>query len=128
MESVMMNDKDWKYKLTKLELHNEGNEYYLEAEYDTENTREKGIIHIPKIPLYIAKTPKIDLYMEEICDRTILRKTCCVDLGFGDISLRPNEKEPYYTYRVTEKKVKEMSLEEIEKQLGYKVKIVSKEA
>lgn len=123
------NDKDWKYKLTKLELHQEVSEIYLEATYEAECKREKGILHIPKIPLYIADIPKINVY--EDCDLMrygIGRRLCEVDLGFGNIQLKDTSKnEHWFTYKRTEEKIEELTLEDIEQKLGYKVKIVSKE-
>jgi hypothetical protein len=124
-------DKTWDYKLTNLKLHKDGDEYYLEAKYDTECEKEKGILHIPKIPLRIADVPRVDVYEE--CNHDFIfygygRRTCEVDLGFGNIMLKGNGKnEPWFTYQVTEEKVEELTLEEIEQKLGYKVKIVSSE-
>jgi hypothetical protein len=59
----------------------------------------------------------------------IERRTCEVNLGFGDIYLKGNgcKNEPWYTYKRTEEKVEELTLEEIEQKLGHKVKIISSE-
>lgn len=130
MVGVEIFDNDWKYKLTNLVLHQKVDDIYLEATYETECKREKGILHIPRIPLYIAKVPKINVY-DTTCGDPILcgsgRRYCEVNLGFGDIYLEGNgsKKEPWFTYQVTEEKVEELTLEEIEQKLGHKVKIVS---
>lgn len=120
---------DWKYELTKLKLHNEDGEYYLEAVYNTESKHKKGILTIPHIPLHIASTPHIEIN-EDIVDSRCMKRTCEVNLGFGPIYLksvsdRPFEREHYFKYKVTEEKVEELTLFEIEQRLGYKVKVVA---
>jgi hypothetical protein len=48
------------------------------------------------------------------------------DIGFGDMQLLPDDDGNAYYVRVLETKTKEMTLDEIEKKLGHKVKIVNK--
>ena len=47
--------------------------------------------------------------------------------GLGDLSLYSDDDGYLYHEKIIEEKTKEMTLEEIEKKLGHKVKIVSKE-
>jgi hypothetical protein len=113
--------------ITSLELHKNEVGYYLSAKFKIEDERSIKELDIPKIGLPVAQ--------KGFCIRTEyssldLRDLMYIDFGFGELRVLPtkdNGKEVLFTERVIEEKTKEMTLEEIEKKLGHKVKIVSKE-
>ena len=52
---------------------------------------------------------------------------CTIDMGFGPCMVtKGGRANVYFTETVIEEKTHEMTLDEIEKKLGYKVKIVNK--
>ncbi len=120
-------------ELKEVKLYEEKGEYFLKIVYEEED--EKGIYKttFPKVALDIPKT-HYSMYTdtdEVYCDnrpywslptysfvnnRSQLLRLCCNNaFGYG-IKLTETIKE----------KTQELTLEEIEEKLGYKVKIVSK--
>lgn len=94
-------------------------EVYLYLKYLQET--EKGIYehkyeHI-LLPIKTNDLPVIKPGL--ICFNSMLRDFV-LDAGFGDCAFRTED----HTVRVLEEKTKEMTLDEIEKALGHKVKIV----
>lgn len=94
-------------------------EVYLYLKYLQET--EKGIYehkyeHI-LLPIKTNDLPVIKPGL--ICINPMLRDFV-LDAGFGDCAFRTKD----HTVRVIEEKTKEMTLDEIEKALGHKVKIV----
>lgn len=92
--------------------------YVIDISYRrTDKNGNVDIISISDIPIYIANYPIIDhqFNVYDCCDTHI-------DLGFGKLQFHPtktkHESRRIYTA------VKEMTLEEIEKELGHKIKIV----
>ena len=59
-------------------------------------------------------------------DKRLFAQNDTIDLGFGDLQLLRNSDNIYATDRIVEYFCKEMTLEEIQSKLGYKVKIVDK--
>lgn len=127
------------YKIERLEnlvLHHDkkSNEYYLSAEYYAED--DKGIykIEIPHIVLNV-RTDRLPGVTEFLCDPPVAvsyappMRVREVDLGFGGLRLGTAKHsafgERYYTITTIKEKTQELTLEEIEKRLGHKVKIVS---
>lgn len=58
-------------------------------------------------------------------DRSCLIKDT-IDIGFGELNILRNSKNIFATDRIVEYSCKEMTIEEIQEKLGYKVKIVDK--
>lgn len=93
--------------------------YVIDISYRrTDKNGNVDIISISDIPINIANYPIIDnqFTFYGCCD-------ACIDLGFGKLQFHPT-KTKYETRRIYTA-VKEMTLEEIEKKLGHKIKIVS---
>lgn len=111
--------------LTNLELFKENGYYYLHATYQSENDREVYELDFPKLYLgYLYDNPIIHY---GLCTTSIAEPDT-VDLGFGRlIAQRKDGMTGFYTRKTIKEKTHEMTLEEIEKKLGYKVKIVTKE-
>lgn len=119
--------------LTNARLYEEDGRYFLKLKYLIENDGEileleipKAQIHLDSIPIitcYDNKYPSYgSLYLDRIYDLT---------LGTNSFTLYPGETSQsshcYYTEKRTLKKPKKMTIEEIEKKLGYKIVIVSEE-
>lgn len=114
-----------KWTLKDLSLHKEENSkwhtYYLTAVYEVEN--ESGI--------YELTIPKIDLPVRNgIPDMTVEHNWYGEDhteinLGFGDLELLHDSGRPAWFAKCVKEKTHELTMAEIEKKLGYKIKIVS---
>lgn len=111
-------------KLTKLELYKEDDQYFLKAEYEEITKTQKKRITIPKIVLPLYDRPIIG-------SASPFDHTIGVDIGFGALPfgidlIHDDPNTVYYDEEVIEEYPQKMTLEEIEKKLGYKVEIVSK--
>lgn len=113
-----------KVKLTYLALNEDVCGYYLSARYRVEDEHSIRELDIPKIRLQII--PETVRIRQE-GDGPYINTS--VNLGFGYCRLDAVENDlgkVYFTETVIEEKPHEMTLDEIEKKLGYKVKIVNK--
>ena len=113
------NNKDTKAALTKVKLNNDQYGYSLALTYIIENLGEVTELHIPRVFLPFKD---YNLTIERPCAYDDM----FADLGFGKVRLLPGDDMNYFTTKVIKTKTKEMTLEEIEKKLGHKVKIVNK--
>ena len=106
--------------LKDLQLHHDKNGYYLSAKYDIKDGENHYEMNIPRLELYIKGYPDITVNGGSL--RFGWADECLINLGFGDLPAR-KVNEAWYTYKtITE----ELTLDEIEKRLGYKIKIVNK--
>lgn len=105
-------------ELKDLTLYKENNEYYLKAIYEQTNEIETVIVEIPKIHLPL----RAEFTIESYGSRYTFYINYDVDLGFGKLKACMNKDGDVMTYQVKEK---EMTIDEIEKKLGYKIKIVN---
>ena len=113
-------------KLTNLELIKDTSDfgfegYYLKAEIRSED--KDGIYKwtVPKIALPIRVDSPI---INSAYSRDSIRPEISIDLGFGKLEVCMHNGR-FYTRELIESKVHKMTIEEIEKKLGYKVEIVS---
>lgn len=110
--------KDAKLMDVKLNKYDYG--YSLTLTYQGKD--DKGNIHekvFKHVPLPLLNYPKdMSYYLSTDPNQSEMR----IDFGFGSISLSLNTE---IIDRIVEYATKEMTLEEIEKKLGYKVKIVT---
>ena len=111
----------------------EDGRWYLNLIYKYENENGKHTVVIPKASLpfnqqclpVIRLSPSYNEYLLErpyidCGDSIMLYKSTC------DLAIEQGVKEPaYYFDIITEYATKEMTLDEIEEKLGYKVKIVN---
>lgn len=117
-----------KYKLKDLQLHKEETEntngWYLSAVYQHEN--EVGIyeVTIPKIWLPIRYGEPI--ITTSVCKSTYLSAESTIDLGFGELTICRDDRGHNFYEKLIEEKIKDMTLDEIEKKLGFKVRVVTK--
>lgn len=122
--AVQIKNKD-EFKLISLELYTEiindmGDvDYFLKAVYEHTNEYVKERINIPKIRL------GVNPYNLIINHATCYNHEANVNLGFGNIPIISVDGIAYFT-EVIEEYPQKMTMDEIEKKLGYKVEIVSK--
>lgn len=109
-----------KMKITSLKL-NKDPYYSLDIKYEMETSGEIKEFHLPNVRLPL----KNDYFWIGTNHTGRYLIDCDVDVGFGTTKLNPDDKGKFYYERVIKTKTKEMTLEEIEKKLGHKVKIVS---
>ena len=108
--------------------------WYLKLIYKYEDEDGKHTVVIPKvlIPFSQQDLPVIrssPSYNEYLLERPYIdcRNSMMLYKSICDLASERGVKEPaYYFNIITEYATKEMTLDEIEKELGYKVKIVSK--
>lgn len=114
-------------ELMDVKINKSDSRYFLRLTYKYrdkyDNIHERVIDNIP-LPLYnhldniIIKESQVSSSSLYLCTH----KT--IDVGFGEQDVRPDFA---YIDRIVEYATKEMTIEEIEEKLGYKVKIVSGE-
>lgn len=117
-------------KLIDKHVYEENGLLYLSLTYEFENiegnNEGKYNLYIPKIALDIKTNdlPIINNYSYHSINNE--RYICDFQAGNHNYILEPKDsKEEFYTYKI-ETKEKKMTIEEIEKELGYKVQIVGK--
>lgn len=121
-------DKDTSIKLTGAILKKEckTDEYTLDLTYILDSPTKTQALHIPRVVLPLnTKCINFDRYDDVY--HILPEWNYFVDLGFGEMRLLPDKDGLAFRIKTIEEKTKEMTLEEIEKKLGHKVKIVSKE-
>ena len=119
-------------KLKKADVFNEDGAWFMHLEYEYEDDRGRHLVTLPKVefPWSLQRMPQM-----RIC--------CCADSNYADkgyieisaeLAMREgNVTDPltnrtinaFYTDIIVEPKTHDLTLEEIEKKLGYKVRIVA---
>lgn len=111
-----------------LKLHKDRNDkqYYLSLEYEYENDRGKYLIEIPRIDI-CCEDDSLELEHDYFTRRTHATIGHLQNICLRRV--RDNDSDIYreYDHKIStlEEKTHEMTLDEIEKKLGYKVKIVN---
>lgn len=117
-----------KFELKDAELIKEDGKYYLTTKYTLETDYDIRDVTVTKVPLPLNAYPDVREETPEIlwADNSPIAppSTWYIDLGYGHIML-PGVPESFYTEKVIKEKVQELTLAEIEKKLGHKVKVVS---
>lgn len=137
MNSVLFNDNPTP-KLTDIIPFKDGANWYLKLIYKYVDEKGKHAIVIPKatLPFPQKGLPSITWMKHDISNDLIRRPYInCNDsmtLYKSDCVLAKARgvKDPYYYFDIITEfapKPKEMTLDEIEKELGYKVKIINKD-
>jgi hypothetical protein len=99
-------------------------EYSLDLTYVLDSPTMTQELHIPRIAIPLNPN---NIKIKADCDCVVGAPVrYYADLGFGEMKLLPDKNGAAFTITTIEEKPKEMTLDEIEKKLGYKVKIVSK--
>lgn len=113
-------------ELTNFNFTKDKDGYFLSAKFRVEDQHSVRELDIPKIRLRIDPD-KVRLKSE--VDHYSCKTDMWIDLGFGYVPVEYTEVDGLkvmYTEKILEEKYTEMSLDEIEKKLGYKVKIVNR--
>lgn len=126
IENVIRYDVEAKLKNACIYRDDE-NRFYMHLEYEQE--KEDGLhkITIPKVNvpdcLYLIPTIITDYSRNE----TILLPESFLNIEYGRVTTKDGttHKKVFFVDEIIEPKVHEMTVEEIEKELGYPVKIVS---
>ena len=128
-------NKSPKAELSNIIPFKEDDRWYLKLVYKYEDKKGKHTAVIPKAALpfdqeLIPNIISVPSYYGGICERPYINCMSSMILHEGACSLASERglKDPaYYFDIITEPTYREMTLDEIEKKLGYKVKIVNKE-
>lgn len=128
-------NKSPKAELSNIIPFKEDDRWYLKLVYKYEDKKGKHTVVIPKAALpfdqgLIPNIITVPSYYSGICEHPYIDCMSSMFLHEGACSLASEYgfKDPaYYFDIITEPTYREMTLDEIEKKLGYKVKIVSKE-
>ena len=97
--------------------------YCIGVTYRIETPEQIREVRIPKIQLRINHH---EFTMKTWYEEYGFDTGVVADVGFGECEVCESQRGDYYTDTIIETKTKEMTLEEIEKKLGHKVKIVNK--
>ena len=124
-----------KITIKNAKLYEKRGKFYIDVTYFRETDAEVQEIHIPKlyIPL-VNSSGGLYIYtdwMDDYIGASTRKTVYCLNHFYpecGEHGLRicENDDGAPYTIRVIEKKTQEMTIEEIEKKLGYKIKVVAK--
>ena len=118
-------DNDTTVKLVGAMLSKDKDGYYLSLSYDIEDDKEIKRLHIPHAQLPISED---SIRME--CFSPLYPGTTSeyfLNLYATKARLMPDSgTDIAYTVKTIKTKTKEMTLEEIEKKLGHKIKLVTK--
>lgn len=110
-------------KLKSLTLIRENDQYYLSAVYRVEDDNGTWELSYPRIELAINKNFAPLLSSEYGADFNEI----VIDLGFGNLPLKEIRKNTYVERKLIKEKVHDMTVAEIEKALGYKIRIIGEE-
>ena len=115
-----------KFSLTDLKLFKEGNTYFFAATYRLEDDFGIKEIHFPKIVAPISNSYVAVTHYNY--GRDVGEDYALIQLGdnIHTHAFCGGEHHAIFTETVIEEKTHEMTLDEIEKKLGYKVKIINK--
>ena len=94
--------------------------YCLDVTYRVERSEDIVDVNIPWVRL-----PIMNDYLTIKTERFPHCSVVSTNFGLGELEVIHNIGEAVYTIKTIKTKTKEMTLEEIEKKLGHKVKIVS---
>ena len=118
------NDTSVKLKTALAKRHFGPDGYELDLTYRLDCPTATQELRIPRL-LVPLNTDVIKIYGFGDCSSGFANEYSA-DLGFGEMKLLPDENGAAYIIKTIEEKPKEMTLDEIEKKLGHKVKIVNK--
>lgn len=130
-----------KHELKDILLFEEDGQYYLKLKYIIEDEHSVKELEIPRVVLpftdgfpivkrdfdykeYDVYYDKVGRLVELPCMNLCTLSTCGTKLNLSKGNTRLS-KDVFFTERIIKEKHKEMTLAEIEKKLGYKIKIVA---
>lgn len=118
-----------KHELKDIQFFEEDGQYYLKLKYIIEDVHRVKELEIPKVKIPFNKNMYPNI-VQDIRYGYITQYKLNADFE-DDLWIFPGETSEanhvYYTEKTIQEKHKEMTLAEIEKKLGYKIKIVAEE-
>ena len=94
--------------------------WFLSVDYEVTNKYRTKLVTIPKIYLPIGMMPAFTI------NSTMYgNNESTIDLGFGKLEVWPDKNKHLFTEQIIEERAEEVTMEDIEKKFGHKVKIVS---
>ena len=119
--------------LKKADIFREGDEWFMHLEYEYEDNRGKHLVILPKVdfPCSLWYTPNIDFCN---CMTTFgFEASASIDISESLNLHEGNVTDPltnktfntFYTDIIVEPKIHDLTIDEIEKKLGYKIGIVA---
>ena len=116
--------------LKKANIFREGDEWFMHLEYEYEDNRGKHLVILPKVdfPCSLKYKPNVDFY-----NYMTTNELASIMISDSLIVHEDNVTDPltnktintFYTDIIVEPKIHDLTLDEIEKKLGYKVRIVA---
>lgn len=105
----------------KFELYEENGRYFLRLDFDYEDLYGYHKGHIERI--------EFNIHLKSINkDVGIFFLKPTADLGIGKkFNIFPDSNGNYFTLETVKEKVHEMTIDEIEKKLGYRIKIITRD-
>ena len=110
----------------KIELYEEYGRYFLRLDFDYEDSYAYYKGHIERIEFNFRLMNIIQETNEDWYHFKILRTGVFVNLGLEERMRILPEGDKYFTLTLVKEKIYDMTLEEIEKKLGHKVRIATK--
>lgn len=123
------------HKIKDVQLVQEDSKLYLDITYELEDNKAIEELHIPRveIPLFVGGYPAIERKNDPDYDGLVpawfpLREVVCLNTG-NDTKLKIHRDSHgnYFTFKTIKEKTQEMTIAEIEKKLGHKIKIISED-
>ena len=116
--------------LKKADIFREGDMWFMHLEYEYEDNRGKHLVILPKVdfPCSLWHAPNVDfcncMATEEFASINISES---LNLHKGNVidPLTNKTINAFYTDIIVESKIHDLTIDEIEKKLGYKVRIVT---
>ena len=119
--------------LKKADIFREGDMWFMHLEYEYEDNRGKHLVIMPKVdfPFSLWYVPNIDFC--DYMDPFGFEKSAFIEISESLNLHKGNVTDPltnktintFYTSIIVEPKSHDLTLDEIEKKLGYKVRIVT---
>ena len=119
--------------LKKANIFREGDEWFMRLEYEHEDNRGKHLVTLPKVdfPCSLKYKPNVDFrdYMVNfgLNEFASIMISESLNLHEGNVTdpLTNKTINTFYTDIIVEPKIHDLTINEIEKKLGYKVRIVA---
>lgn len=118
--------------LKKANIFREGDEWFMHLEYEYEDNRGKHLVILPKVDFpFSLEDPNIEFC--NCMDTLGLEESAFIEISESLNLHKGNVTDPltnktinaFYTDIIVEPKIHDLTLDEIEKKLGYKVRIVA---
>lgn len=119
--------------LKKANIFREGDEWFMRLEYEYEDNRGKHLAILPKVDFPCSLTYKPDINFYDYITTLSLKELAVIQVSENLNLHKNNITDPltnktinaFYTDIIVEPKIHDLTLDEIEKKLGYKVRIVA---